>query len=220
MAKSTKNTDLVPQDALKQLMELDAQLETTKNNLRELLVPVTQVSNELAKSATNYKTLTDLINKLNDAEKGAGDTYKGQKKILSEMEKVQKKLADAQSEQGKQIALVREQTRQMNQMNKNAAKEALAHANSLDAMTARLAKMKAEARGMDVASEGYKKLRDEIGKLNAEILKEESQMGVWGRNVGNYGSAFNGLRFNIQQVARELPSLTISASQFFLAISK
>ena len=219
MAKSTKNTDLVPQDALKQLMELDAQLETTKNNLRELLVPVTQVSNELAKSATNYKTLTDLINKLNDAEKGAGDTYKGQKKILSEMEKVQKKLADAQSEQGKQIALVREQTRQMNQINKNAAKEVLAHANSLDAMTARLAKMKAEARGMDVASEGYKKLRDEIGKLNAEILKEESQMGVWGRNVGNYGSAFNGLRFNIQQVARELPSLTISASQFFLAIS-
>ena len=37
--------------------------------------------------------------------------------------------------------------------------------------------------------------------------------------MGNYGSAFNGLRFNIQQVARELPSLTISASQFFLAIS-
>lgn len=219
MAKSTKNTDLVPQDALKQLMELDAQLETTKNNLRELLVPVTQVSNELSKSATNYKTLTDLINKLNDAEKGAGDTYKGQKKILSEMEKAQKRLEKARSDEAKAIAAINEQTRRMNQINKNAAKEVLAHANSLDAMTARLAKMKAEARGMDVASEGYKKLRDEIGKLNAEILKEESQMGVWGRNVGNYGSAFNGLRFNIQQVARELPSLTISASQFFLAIS-
>ena len=219
MAKSTKNTDLVPQDALKQLMELDAQLETTKNNLRELLVPVTQVSNELAKSATNYKTLTDLINKLNDAEKGAGDTYKGQKKILSDMEKAQKRLEKARSDEAKAIAAINEQTRRMNQINKNAAKEVLAHANSLDAMTARLAKMKAEARGMDVASEGYKKLRDEIGKLNAEILKEESQMGVWGRNVGNYGSAFNGLRFNIQQVARELPSLTISASQFFLAIS-
>ena len=55
MPKSTKNMDLVPQDALRQLMELDAQLETTKNNLRELLVPVVQVSNELQKSATNYK---------------------------------------------------------------------------------------------------------------------------------------------------------------------
>lgn len=219
MPKSTKNMDLVPQDALRQLMELDAQLETTKNNLRELLVPVVQVSNELQKSATNYKTLTDLINKLNVAEKAAGDTYKEQKKVIGDLEKAKKKLADANSEEGKQVAQLREQTRQMNQMNRTAAKEALAHANSLDAMTAKLSRMKQEARGLDVASEGYKKLRDEIGKLNAEILKEESQMGVWGRNVGNYGSAFNGLRFNIQQVARELPSLTISASQFFLAIS-
>lgn len=220
MAKSTKNTDLVPQDALKQLMELDAQLETTKNNLRELLVPVTQVSNELAKSATNYKTLTDLINKLNEAEKGAGDTYKGQKKILSDMEKAQKNLADAQSEQGKQIALVREQTRQMNQQNKIAAKEALAVAGSLNEMRAKLEQMKFTlANYMKVGSEEYEKMKIDIQKLTAEISKQEQSIGVWGRNVGNYGSAFNGLRFNIQQVARELPSLTISASQFFLAIS-
>lgn len=211
--------DLVPQDALRQLMELDAQLETTKNNLRELLVPVVQVSNELQKSATNYKTLTDLINKLNVAEKAAGDTYKEQKKVIGDLEKAKKKLADANSEEGKQVAQLREQTRQMNQMNRTAAKEALAHANSLDAMTAKLSRMKQEARGLDVTSQKYKELREEIGKLNAEILREESKMGVWGRNVGNYGSAFNGLRFNIQQVARELPSLTISASQFFLAIS-
>lgn len=219
MPKSTKNMDLVPQDALRQLMELDAQLETTKNNLRELLVPIVQVSNELQKSATNYKTLTDLINKLNVAEKAAGDTYKEQKKVIGDLEKAKKKLADANSEEGKQVAQLREQTRQMNQMNRTAAKEALAHANSLDAMTAKLSRMKQEARGLDVTSQKYKELREEIGKLNAEILREESKMGVWGRNVGNYGSAFNGLRFNIQQVARELPSLTISASQFFLAIS-
>ena len=219
MPKSTKNMDLVPQDALRQLMELDAQLETTKNNLRELLVPVVQVSNELQKSATNYKTLTDLINKLNVAEKAAGDTYKEQKKVIGDLEKAKDNLAKASREEAKEIAQVREQTRQMNQMNRTAAKEALAHANSLDAMTAKLSRMKQEARGLDVTSQKYKELREEIGKLNAEILREESKMGVWGRNVGNYGSAFNGLRFNIQQVARELPSLTISASQFFLAIS-
>ena len=39
------------------------------------------------------------------------------------------------------------------------------------------------------------------------------------RNVGNYKSAFDGLGFSFTQVARELPSLTISAQQFFLAIS-
>lgn len=220
MAKSTKNTDLVPQDALKQLMELDAQLETTKNNLRELLVPVTQVSNELAKSATNYKTLTDLINKLNEAEKGAGDTYKGQKKILSDMENAQKRLEKARSDEAKAIAAINEQTRQMNQQNKIAAKEALAVAGSLNEMRAKLEQMKFTlANYMKVGSEEYEKMKMDIQKLTAEISKQEQSIGVWGRNVGNYGSAFNGLRFNIQQVARELPSLTISASQFFLAIS-
>lgn len=211
--------DLVPQDALRQLMELDAQLETTKNNLRELLVPVVQVSNELQKSATNYKTLIDLINRFNGLEGAANENGKRHKKILSDKEKAINALLAAYSGEAKQIAKVREQTRQMNQMNRTAAKEALAHANSLDAMTAKLSRMKQEARGLDVTSQKYKELREEIGKLNAEILREESKMGVWGRNVGNYGSAFNGLRFNIQQVARELPSLTISASQFFLAIS-
>ena len=103
MPKSTKNMDLVPQDALRQLMELDAQLETTKNNLRELLVPVVQVSNELQKSATNYKTLTDLINKLNVAEKAAGDTYKEQKKVIGDLEKAKDNLAKASREEAKEI---------------------------------------------------------------------------------------------------------------------
>lgn len=39
------------------------------------------------------------------------------------------------------------------------------------------------------------------------------------RNVGNYKSAFDGLGMSFSQVARELPSLTVSAQQFFLAIS-
>ena len=38
-------------------------------------------------------------------------------------------------------------------------------------------------------------------------------------NVGNYASALSPLSFQVQQVARELPSLTMSAQQFFLAIS-
>ena len=221
MAKSTKNTDLVPQDALKQLMmELDAQLETTKNNLRELLVPVVQVSNELQKSATNYKTLTDLINKLNIAEKAAGDTYKEQKKVIGDLEKAKDNLAKASREEAKEIAQVREQTRQMNQMNRTAAKEALAAAGSLNEMRAKLEKMQfALVNNMKVGSDEYEKMKKNVRELRAEISKQEQSMGVWGRNVGNYGSAFNGLRFNIQQVARELPSLTISASQFFLAIS-
>ena len=38
-------------------------------------------------------------------------------------------------------------------------------------------------------------------------------------NICNYASAWNGLSFSVQQVARELPSLAVSANTFFLAIS-
>lgn len=44
-------------------------------------------------------------------------------------------------------------------------------------------------------------------------------MGVHTRNVGNYASGFNMLGFQIQQVARELPSLAYGPQIFFSAIS-
>ncbi len=51
------------------------------------------------------------------------------------------------------------------------------------------------------------------------LLRVDQAVGQSQRNVGNYKSAFDGLRVSFAQVSRELPSLTISAQQFFLAIS-
>lgn len=62
-------------------------------------------------------------------------------------------------------------------------------------------------------------LRDRIAGLTAELSKQEQALGNFRRNVGNYGSAYNGLNIQTQQLVRELPSLTVSANQFFLAIS-
>lgn len=58
-----------------------------------------------------------------------------------------------------------------------------------------------------------------IEKLRTELAELEAQTGRFQRNVGNYASAFSPLSFQVQQVAREFPSLTVSAQQFFLAIS-
>jgi hypothetical protein len=52
------------------------------------------------------------------------------------------------------------------------------------------------------------------------VLKRlDAAVGQNQRNVGNYKSAFNGLGLSFTQVARELPSLTVSFQQFALAIS-
>ena len=47
----------------------------------------------------------------------------------------------------------------------------------------------------------------------------DASIGNHQRNVGNYASTWNGLSFNLQQVARELPSLAVGMSTFMLAIS-
>lgn len=76
----------------------------------------------------------------------------------------------------------------------------------------------------------YKRMTEEQQKANSELPKKindlreqmkqaDATMGNFQRNVGNYGSAWNGLQLQVQQVARELPSLTMGANQFFLAIS-
>ena len=44
MAKTTKNTDLVPREALEQLNQLDSQLESTTERLRSMLKPVSATS--------------------------------------------------------------------------------------------------------------------------------------------------------------------------------
>lgn len=81
--------------------------------------------------------------------------------------------------------------------------------NAFDAVTGKLNKSNAEAVN----------LVDRIGKLDTALKHADEQMGVFGRQVGNYKTAFNGLGMSFTQIARELPSLTISLQQFMLAIS-
>ncbi|MBI3139491.1 MAG: hypothetical protein HYZ15_13015 [Sphingobacteriales bacterium] len=55
--------------------------------------------------------------------------------------------------------------------------------------------------------------------LSTILKKLDASVGQNQRNVGNYKSAFDGLGMSFTQVARELPSLTVSVQQFALAIS-
>lgn len=56
-------------------------------------------------------------------------------------------------------------------------------------------------------------------EMNDTLKRIDALVGQHTRNVGNYSSAFDGLGMSFTQVARELPSLTISVQQFALAIS-
>lgn len=58
-----------------------------------------------------------------------------------------------------------------------------------------------------------------IEQADAKIKQLDASIGNHQRNVGNYASGWNGLSMSIQQIGRELPSLAVGWSTFFLAIS-
>lgn len=58
-----------------------------------------------------------------------------------------------------------------------------------------------------------------IESIDTKVKELDATMGVHTRKVGDYASGFNNLGFQIQQVARELPSLAYGPQIFFSAIS-
>ena len=78
-------------------------------------------------------------------------------------------------------------------------------------------------RELDVTTEdAVKTFELYAAKINAndELMdKFSDNMTARKRNIGNYASAWNGLGMSVQQLARELPALSMGFNTFFLAIS-
>lgn len=186
MATSTNNMDLVPKEVLDQLKELDTQLESTKQSMIELLKPVAEISNELQKSSTNYKTLTNLINRLNEAEDKVTSIEKERMKNMSKIQQLQSKLISLDSKEAKEVASLNEQLRRKNQENKESSRLANLNANSIEALRIKVAQLKKEWAKMDTGSPAFKKMSKEIDAYNKKLVSAERSIGVHGRNVGNY----------------------------------
>lgn len=93
---------------------------------------------------------------------------------------------------------------------------------SINEMSQALTRMRAVYENMSDAeregAQGQTMLKN-IELLDTKIKELDASMGIHTRNVGNYASGFNMLGFQIQQVARELPSLAYGPQIFFSAIS-
>lgn len=92
-------------------------------------------------------------------------------------------------------------------------------ANSYDALVAKGALLRKEWRAMEIGSPDWERHAEEIMKVNEQLKAHDARIGNYQRNVGNYAGAIAPLQFQINQLVREVPSLTNSANQFFMAIS-
>ncbi|MCS2321523.1 hypothetical protein NXY33_22470 [Bacteroides fragilis] len=160
---------------------------------------------------------------------GGGATEEGRKKI-DEYEKQVRSLARAEvqlklamNDTAKEISALKTKISDQNRLNKLQAKLTNSMAGSYNALSAQyeLNKIKLNALSQEYLenTEAGKKLVKETAEIYAAMDKYQKSTGKHTLSVGNYKQSFDGLGFSISQVARELPSLAISANTFFLAIS-
>lgn len=121
-----------------------------------------------------------------------------------------------------QLRTLTEQNKQYSAILRNHAQVAISTTGSYNEMKASMLQLEKEYYNLSQAArEGAKgmDILNNIGKLNQQLKDIDAQMGNYQRNVGNYASGWNGLNVSIQQIARELPALSVGANTFFLAIS-
>ncbi len=219
MATATRNTELIPQSEIDVLIRYNKELLVTKDNLGAIIPVLHNAAMGVETFGGEYKELAQILKSFVQTQKNVEKEVNAHRNALSNVEKASRQLAYAQSQEAKELAVVKEQLRQKNMELRTNAKEALGAENSLGILRAQLIKLKSEAASLDIDSSAFTEASVKIRELNDRILQAEASMGDHRRNVGNYASGFNNLQFQVQQVAREIPSLTVSVQQFFLAIS-
>ena len=219
MAVATRNSELIPESELNVLIKYNQELLNTKVNLGAIIPVLHNAALGVETYTGEYKTLVQMLQTFEKTQQDTSKRVREHSNALSAVEKATKQFAYAQSAEAKEVALVKEQLRQKNAELRTNAREALAAEGSLNQLRAQLVQLKAEAANLDLNSKEFAEASARINELNGTIMKAEASMGDHRRNVGNYESGFNNLGFQVQQVARELPSLTMGFQQFFLAIS-
>lgn len=122
----------------------------------------------------------------------------------------------------KEVTALTEERKKAMQIEKSMALAEMAEANSLIQLRETVKSLTKQFDALGDAkytSIKGQKMQKHIDELNAKLRELEMSTGRFGRNVGNYASGFNPLNFQVQQLTRELPSLTVNLQQFFLAIS-
>lgn len=208
VSQDAENASVSFQEASKKISMTAADFDSIRQTVKAFDAQASELNSRLS---DNKETISALRTSLRELSK----EYK--KGAISEDEYRSKRDATVS-----QLRTLTEQNKQYLAILRNHTQVAIATTGSYNEMKASMLQLEKEYYNLSQAArEGAKgmDILNNIGKLNQQLKDIDAQMGNYQRNVGNYASGWNGLNVSIQQIARELPALSVSANTFFLAIS-
>lgn len=235
-AKNIKNAS----DMLAGLSSASNQMSSAQDNAAKSTQTasniISQASTQLQAANMNYAAIIDTVQAYDgEVTKLTADTIankEAMKKIDADIKSLAKSYKDGEitlSEYIRQSSLLKQrhtelmaQNQQYSALIKNHSTAIISASGSYYEMNAAMLELQKRYKALSEAdreSSVGKNLIAQANALNNKLKEIDSQFGNYQRNVGNYASFWNGLNVQTQQLLRELPSLTLSFNQFFLAIS-
>ena len=235
-AKNIKNAS----DMLAGLSSVSNQVSSAQDNAAKSTQTasniISQASTQLQAANMNYAAIIDTVQAYDgEVTKLTADTIankEAMKKIDADIKSLAKSYKDGEitlSEYIRQSSLLKQrhtelmaQNQQYSALIKNHSTAIISASGSYYEMNAAMLELQKRYKALSEAdreSSVGKNLIAQANALNNKLKEIDSQFGNYQRNVGNYASSWNGLNVQTQQLLRELPSLTMSFNQFFLAIS-
>lgn len=219
-------TEYIDLDATgKQTEAFLSQLESLEKKLKEL--------NSIKFTMDGLSKTKDLNTNSLLAAKGLEEITKASKEAVTSakmLAQVEKDLAKAALDSAKAEDVKAKTTERSAKAREQSAKASFAEKKAIVDLTNDYMQLSKAYNETALRAKNYALQLGESHPVTVEAVKDAKAMydtlykidqavGQNQRNVGNYKSAFDGLGSSFTQVARELPSLTISAQQFFLAVS-
>lgn len=197
---------------------------------------ISQASAQLQAANMSYTAIIDTVQAYDgEVTKLTADTIankEAMKQILADIKALDKSYKAGEitlSEYINQSALLKQrhaelmaQNQQYSALIKNHSTAIISASGSYYEMNAAMLELQKRYKALSEAdreSSIGKNLITQANALNDKLKEIDAKFGNYQRNVGNYASSWNGLNVQTQQLLRELPSLTMSFNQFFLAIS-
>ena len=160
------------------------------------------------------------INATSSGDGGKTAQLQTQDKLLKQLRQSEQEIVDVQKEEYQQLLANKELATKL----KDAAKERASaerlyvneYANTMEGLKQELADIKKVMNTTDLGSDKFKELTTRANELTNKLKEIEESYGQFGRNVGNYKSAFDGMKkvsVTVGGVVREFNSARDASRQ-------
>lgn len=207
-AKSTQTASNI-------MSQASTQLQAANMSYTAIIDTVQAYDGEVTKLTADTIANKEAMKKIDADIKALGKSYKDGEITLSEYIRQSSLLKQRHTE-------LMAQNQQYSALIKNHSTAIISASGSYYEMNAAMLELQKRYKALSEAdreSNIGKNLITQANALNDKLKEIDAKFGNYQRNVGNYASLWTGLNVQTHQLLRELPSLTMSFNQFFLAIS-